>query len=226
MKIEIFGNIDKKEKDHLKLSGFTISKAKPELIFIFGGDGSLMFSEQKYPRIPKVMVKKSKICKKCSPLSFEEIVSRVKGGQFKIDKLIKLEAKNKNKTIVGINDIVVHNANPRHAIRYSVKIAGIDFYQEVIGDGIVASTPFGSLGYFRSITDSVFYVGMGLAFNNSTESTDHMVISDDSAVEIKVIRGPAECYADNNPKNIPLEEGESVTVKKSMEVFNLVHFKH
>lgn len=224
MTIETFGNIEKEEKDYLKSHGFILSKNKPELIFVFGGDGTLMHSEQKYPGIPKVIIKRSKICKKCPPFSFKKIVSMVKNGKFKVEKMAKLEADRKNSKIIGINDIVIHNANPRHAIRYSVKIPNIGFYQEVIGDGIVASTPFGSTGYFRSITDSVFYVGMGLAFNNSTESTDHMVISDDSVVEIKITRGPAECYADNNPKSIPLKESESVLIKRSKEEFNFVCF--
>ncbi len=224
MNIKIFGHILKKEKDYLKKSGFKIVKDNPDFIFVFGGDGSLMKSEQKYPKIPKVMIKKSKICKKCSNLSFKQIISKIKNKKFEIKEFYKLQAESKNKKISGINDIVIHNRDPRHAIRYSVEIKNIDFYKEVIGDGIVVATSFGATGYFRSITDSIFYVGMGIAFNNSTESIDHMVIDENSQIKIEITRGPAECYADNNPRRILLKEGECVVIKKMESVFNIVHF--
>ncbi len=224
MNIKIFGKISKAEKDYLKKVGFKINLPIPDFVFVFGGDGSLMKAEQKYPKVPKVIIKKSKICKKCPKLSFKKIVSKIKNKNFEIKKFYKLEAESKNKKILGINDIVIHNGNPRHAIRYSVAIKDIDFYKEAIGDGVVVATSFGATGYFRSITDSIFYVGTGLAFNNSTESIDHMVINENSEIKIKITRGPAECYADNNPRRMLLKEGQTVVVRKSKEEFNFVSF--
>jgi NAD+ kinase len=226
MNIGIFGLADRIHTATLKKAGFKLLKNKPKIIFVFGGDGSIMKAESKFPGIPKVIVKKSKICKKCQLLSFEEIIELVKKGKYKIDRLEKLKICRKNRCIDGINDIIVHNADPRHAIRYIIEIDKIDFKKEVIGDGIVVATRFGSSGYFRSITDSIFHIGLGLAFNNSTESIDHIVLPDSAEINVKITRGPAEAYADNNPAGFILKEGESVLIKRSKEVFNLVHFGH
>lgn len=118
--------------------------------------------------------------------------------------------------------MVIHNSDPRHALRYIVKINKIDFYGEIIGDGIVASTIFGASGYFRSITDSVFYVGIGIAFNNSTEATDHLVINENDIIDVEIKRGPAQIYADNNLKMLTVKEGDRLSIKKSEEIFRLV----
>ena len=226
MNVAIFGVADKVQLDALKGAGFDLAGKNPKLIFVFGGDGSIMKSEEKFPGVPKVIIKKSKICKKCPLLPFEEIIKLVKGGRYKIDELEKLSICKNAKCIEGVNDVIVHNSDPRHAIRYVIEIERIDFKKEVIGDGIVVATRFGSSGYFRSITDSVFHVGIGLAFNNSTESIDHMVLPDFASITIEITRGPAEAYADNNPKEFKLIEGDRVTISRSKKVFRLVHFEH
>jgi NAD kinase len=128
---------------------------------------------------------------------------------------MKLRATVGGKTLEALNDIVVHNADPRHAIRYGVIADGRNIHDEVIGDGIVCATPLGSTGYYRSITDSVFEAGIGLAFNNSTEQTDHMVLADTSTITIAITRGPALCYADNQEESLPLAAGDCVTIQKS-----------
>jgi NAD+ kinase len=100
-------------------------------------------------------------------------------------------------------------------MRYKFSINGKNSGHEIIGDGVVVSTPFGSTGYYRSITDSFFEVGIGLAFNNSTEQSDHMVLSEDSEIEILITRGPANIYADNQSEVLTIEEGKITTIKKS-----------
>jgi NAD+ kinase len=81
----------------------------------------------------------------------------------------------------------------------------------------VAATPFGSSAYYRSITHSLFQVGIGLAFNNSTEPVDHMVLREDSLIEVTILRGPAIVAVDNNPERVSLLEGDTFLVRKSSE---------
>ena len=128
---------------------------------------------------------------------------------------MKLSASASGEELIGLNDIIVHNKDPRHGIRYRLSVDGKDIGHEVIGDGIVVATPFGSTAYFRSITDSFFDVGIGIAFNNSTEQFDHMIISENGLIEMTITRGPAAVYADNHEKSIRLEEGNTVVIKKS-----------
>lgn len=225
MKISLFGKNLDEIIPLVKDFDLEITDKNPEIIFSYGGDGTLIESEFAFPGIPKLLLRGSKICKRCSPLSNEEILKRLAAGKYEVEKRIKLEAEVKSEKIIGVNDIVVHNQDHRHAMRYHIWLDNRqinNFENEIIGDGIVVATPFGSTGYYRSITDSFFELGIGLAFNNSTEQVDHMVLPDTSEIRLQIVRGPAIVYADNQDKGILVAEGDEVAIKKSEQIFNLI----
>ena len=98
---------------------------------------------------------------------------------------------------------------------------------EVVGDGVCFSSVHGSTAYYRSITRGVFQLGVGLAFSNSTESVDHLVLSEKSIVTVEILRGPGLVMADNDPHKITVEVGESITLKQTDEyamIWNLDGF--
>jgi NAD kinase len=121
-----------------------------------------------------------------------------------------------------MNDIILHNKDSRHAIRYNLKVNEKPLGKEIIGDGIIVATPYGSTAYYRSITDSYFELGIGLAFNNSTEQSDHVVLKEDSVVSVTIARGDALVYADNQQDEIDVTEGSEITIRKSKEVTHIV----
>ncbi len=206
----------------LKRDGIVLVDENPDVVISFGGDGTHIRSEHAYPGIPKLFLKGSNICKQCESLANDEIIKHLADGKYRIEPLMKLKMMTKEKEIVGLNDITIHNGDPRHAIRYRVFVNEKQINKEVIGDGIVVATPFGSSGYYRSITDSTFEVGIGLAFNNSTEQADHMVLKDNSIIKIEIIRGPALAYVDNRQEFVNLTDGDSVTIEKSSEIASVV----
>lgn len=222
MKVLIFGKESKTITDLVKKSGFEIVDKNPDIIASYGGDGTLMRSEFEFPGVPKLVLKGSWVCKLCANLPNEDILNLVKNGKYRVEEFMKLEAAAHGKKLVALNDIVAHNADPRHAIRYRIFVNGKEISGEIIGDGVVIATPLGSTGYYRSITDSFFEMGIGLAFNNSTEQSDHMVLKENSQIKIKVARGPVIVYADNQSSAIALEEGEELVVKKSEETAKIV----
>ncbi len=223
MKVILFGRNLDAIRPLIKKMGFKLVKANPDFVISYGGDGTLMQAEEKYPGIPKIILKGSLVCKKASCFSNEDVLKKVRTNKFKIKKYFKLEARANGKKLLAVNDIVVHNKNPRHAIRYKVWIGGQEMSGDVIGDGVVIATPFGSTAYYRSITDSFFEIGIGLAFNNSTEQFDHMVLDESKKIKIKIIRGPAVVYADNQEKYIEeLCIGSEIIVKKSNKLMKIV----
>jgi NAD kinase len=135
---------------------------------------------------------------------------------------MKLLITTSHATAEALNDVVIHNADPRHAIRYSVTIDNRRIHNEVIGDGIVCATPLGSTGYYRSITDGIFESGIGLAFNNSTEQTDHIVVSEKSILSFVITRGPAFCYADNQENFFELNDGDTAIIQKSKNIAKII----
>ena len=56
-------------------------------------------------------------------------------------------------------------------------------------------------------------MGIGLAFNNSTEQSDHMVLKDQSVIKIRIIRGPAVIYADNQKEEIQLTVQDEALIR-------------
>ncbi len=224
MKILIYGHGTEETKELAEKAGFQIVEKNPDIVASVGGDGTLMKSEKDFPGIPKFILKKSKTSKKSHNLSPEDLLKKIIKKEYKLEDEIKIEAIYKNKSIVGLNEIIVHNIDPRRAIRYEIFINDKKIGNEIIGDGVVVSTPYGSTGYYRSITDSFFEVGIGVAFNNSTEQSDHMVLKEDSKILVKITRGEAIVYADNNDEEIILDSGDEILIKKYKNKAKIVKF--
>jgi NAD kinase len=138
-------------------------------------------------------------------------------------KLKKIEAiVNGREKFIGATEITVHNENPRSGVRYKVRIDQEEMHNELIGDGVIVCNTLGSTGYYKSITDSYFEVGMGLAFNNSTEQADHVVLSNNRRIYITITRGPGIIFGDNQEKSLTLHEGDEIEIFESKETFNIV----
>lgn len=222
-KIILFGKEQNKILKLVSDHGFEVVDKNPDFVVSFGGDGTVMRSEAKYPGIPKIILKNSRVCKLCSPLENDEVLNRIKLEKYEIENYWKLESSSVHgKKLLAVNDITIHNTDPRHAIRYKLSVNNKTIHHEIIGDGIVISTPFGSTGYYRSITDSFFEIGIGLAFNNSTEPFDHMVLKENSKIELEITRGPAVVFADNQDDKITLKVGDTIFITKSVEVAKIV----
>jgi len=201
-----------------------ITDKNPEAVLAYGGDGALLQAEYDYPGVPKVLLKGSAICKRCPPLPNEEVLARIKKGDFKIEEAMALEVQVNSRRMRGVNDVIVHNKDHRRAIRYRLTINGKDLGHEIIGDGIVVATPYGATGYYRSITHSFFETGIGLAFNNSTEPFNHMVLDEESKIKVSITRGPAVVFADNQEEFVELHDGGEAVIKKSGEVARFLVF--
>ena len=197
--------------------GLDVVEENPDLVLTYGGDGLLLGSERAWPGVPKLPLRNSRHGKKCEPRQVEEALDRLLAGQLRFTQFLKLHAEALGETQVGLNDVTVHNSRPTSSVRCDVWIDDVEYGREIVGDGVVVATPFGSTAYYRSITRGIFRLGIGLAFNNSTEQVDHMVLPEESIIRIRIARGPAVVVADNNPEFIELEEGDEVTIRRHCE---------
>ena len=210
-------------KSKLEKFGFVYDEENPEVVLAFGGDGILLIAERIYPGIPKILIKKSEICKKGVDLDIEEILRKYANKEFSIEKIPKLKASLKSKfggaELIAVNDVVIRNTLPTEAIRFKLKInnellkSGGNF----IGDGLVIATPYGSGAYFHSITKQNFKEGIGIAFSNLTEHHDFVLLNSGDKIEVEITRGPAVLVADNNRNFINLEAGDIVKVEETRE---------
>jgi NAD+ kinase len=198
----------------VRAAGFSVVEDAPDVVLTYGGDGLLLHSEREWPGVPKLPVRNSHRGRKCEPRTVQEALERLARGDLAAVRYSKVRADARGQTRVGLNDIIVHNSRPTSTVRCRVHIDGQPFGGEVVGDGVVVATVFGSTAYYRSITRSVFRVGLGVAFNNSTEPVDHIVLPEESEVRVLITRGPALVAADNDPGTIPLEKDDEVVIRR------------
>lgn len=187
-----------------------------ELIVVYGGDGSLLGAERMYPGIPKYPIRDSETAPLCPLHSLEDQFPLFLQGKLEKTRLPKLQAVvDGGAPVYAINDIFVHNQIRTSALRYKVWINGILYAREIVGDGLGVATVHGATAYYRSITRSVFRVGIGLAFSNSTELVNHLVLPEDSVITIRIIRGPGELTADNSPDMPIVRDGMECEIRMS-----------
>jgi len=188
-----------------------IVETSPDLVITHGGDGALLGAEREFPGIPKLPIR-DLTCDDHS--SFKKTFDCFLAGKLKKTQLTKISGTVHGKEVIGINDVFIHNVDRGGALRYSILLDGEPYGHEIIGDGVGIATVHGSTAYYRSITHSIFKIGIGLAFNNSTEVTDHQVLPEDTEIQILLTRGPAMLIADNSPQTITLKAGDRVIMKK------------
>jgi NAD+ kinase len=214
MRILIYGSHPEEVRPLAETLGFEVVTENPDVVISHGGDGTLLGSEREWPDVPKVAIRRTKVSKKCAKHADLLVLERVLRGEASRTALIKLAGEKDAQKRVAVNDIILHNENVTSAVRYHVRINGVPYSGEIIGDGLVVSTPFGSTAYYRSVTQSFFRVGIGLAFNNSTERISHLVLQDTVEIEVVITRGPALLNADNHPHPITLQSGDRATIRR------------
>jgi len=215
LKVALAGTC-KQLKNDLKKYGLELSE-NPEVVIVCGGDGTLLKTERAFPEIPKVFVKHCEAENCC-----QGILKNLRKKKFKIIEQIKVEGSVKGKKLVGMNEINIVSQTPIFAVRFDVSLNGRWIARNVIGDGVLVSTPYGSRAYFYSITRRTFKKGLGIAFNNTRKKIKPLVVNENSVIKVRILRDKACMVADNNPKFIPLKAGDVVTIKKFSKKARLV----
>jgi len=193
-----------------------VAKA-PDVVICYGGDGTLLSAELKWPGVPKVPIRNSRRGHRCIPHPPAKVLERLVSGRLLRTEFVKIsctvfdEGASKPKyTVTAMNECNVHMGHINLAVRFKIWLDEEPFANgvEVLGDGFIVSTPFGSTAYFNQITRGVFHTGLGIAFKNTTELTSHAIVPDTVAVRAQITRGPAVLAYDNTPKYLDLREGE------------------
>ena len=209
----------------LVAEGFKIADNKPDFILCYGGDGTVLFTERTIPEIPKLIIKTSRVCRKFDYTlkQLKNLLSNIKKGNYCLHKKMKLEVEAKGKKLVGLNEIQIHLKLPIYAVRFSLSVNGRD-YKELIGDGVIIATVFGSTGYYKATGGKSFEKGIGISFNNLHNiDEESFVVKENSVVKLAIIRGPAWLLADNNENFIELDAGDTVSVRRSESVANFIY---
>jgi len=193
---------NKEKLNELKefLKEYNVVRRNPEMVVCYGGDGTLLKAEERYPGIKKLFFYKT-----CRKFKFYD----------KCKEEIKLVAYlNGKKVFNALNDINIHYQLPR-ALRFSVKVNHFDFGKDLIGDGLVVSTPFGANAYFRVITGIGFSKGIGIAYNNVCGGDKYKIVDENSKIEVTIERDEGFLGADSFDKVYRIKKGDKILIRKS-----------
>jgi len=203
-----------------------IVEADPEAIVCYGGDGTLLTAERRWPGTPKVPIRNSQRGKRCIAHPPEQVIERLAVGGLAQTAYLKLGCliRHAGQTEPGLylsamNEFNVHMGRINSAVRFRMWLNDEPYAEgrEILGDGLVVSTPFGSTAYFSHITRGVFHTGIGVAFQNTTEHTNHVIVPEETAIRVVITRGPAQLAHDNAPECLSLEEGHELAVMRHSE---------
>lgn len=204
--------------------GFEVVDGDPDFVVCFGGDGTVLFGERNFPGIPKLVVKTSKVCRRYgyAPHELFGLLSRIREGDFEVVEELKLLGEAGGVRVVGLNEVQVHLKLPFSAVRFSVSVNGKEF-NNLIGDGVVFATPFGSTGYYSATGGKRFERGIGISFNNlHNRKEQSFVVPEDSVAKLSIVRGPAWLLADNDKKFLELNAGDSAVIRKAEGVARFI----
>ena len=213
--------------DIISSSGFRLVEHAPDFVVCYGGDGTVLYSERVYPGVPKICIRKKLGCKTChySPEQLPDILEKVEKNEYHLVEELKLRLEYRSVFKQALNEIQLHNKNPAKAIRFSLEIKNKRAvnYNDLIGDGVVIATPFGSTAYYYSVGGRPFEKGIGVAFNNlHNKRIKPLIIDENSTIVVKVIREEGYIIIDNDEDFIEVGEEDEFIVKRSKDTAKFV----
>jgi len=227
MKAAIISTSDtSKIEGTLKRLGFHVTSKDPDLIIVSGGDGSILYSERVFPSIPKLAIRRTRICRKCECLldNLEETLLKIRDGLYEIKEEIKLRVLFKDQTLTALNEIQIRNKLLTRALRFSLTFND-HTYNNIIGDGVIIATPFGSSAYYSAAGGKPFEKGIGICLNNPFSSQEKsFIVPEESKIKVKILRETALLAADNDDERIiEMRSGDEVFIEKNDEKARFIY---
>ena len=222
-RVLVVGDDQDAAEQAVEAAGLEVVRRTPDLVLCHGGDGTLLRAERMVPGVPKLPVRVGRGASLCPRHDLAAVLRRFRAGELELEALEMLELRLGTARLHALNDVVLRNENPALALRFRVFVDGSPVGPETTGDGLVVATPFGSTGYFHSITRRGFGEGLGIAFNNCTfGEREPLLLPADARVRVQVVRGPGVLVHDNDTRTVVLREGHGFEVQRS-ERRALVH---
>lgn len=232
-------------------SGLDITGSPEDSVLVsVGGDGSIMYNVSVYDGMDAVLPVRhgGSAGNRCTvdEIEFEDALEALERGDYRCNSRRKLSAFNEDgeeltEDFSAIGEIGLHHTRPNSSAMYSFEIEDpeLEFSysgEGVQGDGIVVSTPFGSTGYFQTITGgSSFEEGIGVALNNIIQDpgTKGFSLSESAEVKLRLPEkehhSPARLFPDIAREEADMlrdpyepEIGEEVTVRLTDRTVDLL----
>ncbi len=231
--------------DRLKAAGLALTEEyDPSAVIItIGGDGTILYAARNYPEPTILPVRAGTSKGNRAAFDVEKLVDRLQAledghAELRSRQFSTLTAEADGRELEGgfqaLNEISLHHSSPVLAATFAARIEDEDIWEfpELIGDGVLVATPFGSTGSFTAITDETFSDGFGVAFNNihtPAETPEMILCSESVVVELELLSTKRSSGAvltrDDDDTPYELSEGETITVRagdRTVELLDVV----
>lgn len=203
------------------IEGEPDGSADPDLVFVLGGDGTMLRASRMYPGRVLVGVNLGRVgfMSGILPEQLEAGVEKVLDGGLHVQDYRMLEVLVNGEAHLAVNDAVLLKEVPHQIVTVGVRVDGDELF-EFQCDGFVASTPLGSTAYALSAGgpivagDAKCYVLVPIAPHALVSRP--LVLGEHQAAELEVVdRGALLSIDGGDPLNVCA--GGKVEVRLSKE---------
>ena len=192
----------------------------PDLVFVLGGDGTMLKAARMYPGRVLLGVNLGKVgfMSGMLPGEMEAGVEKVLEGGLTVQEYRMLEVRRGDEEpVLAANDAVLIKKRPHQLVSVDVTVGGEDLFSFRC-DGFIAATPLGSTAYALSAGgpiisgDAGCYVLVPIAPHALVSRP--LVLGEEQVVELKVVGRDALLSLDgDDPREV--SEGEKVQIRLS-----------
>ncbi len=204
------------EVEQLKEPSRTREEDDLDLVFVLGGDGTMLRASRMYPGRVLLGVNLGTVgfMSGMRPEDLESGVNKVLAGALHVQEYRMLEVRSKGEVRTAVNDAVLLKKRPHQVVSVEVTVNGEDLISYQC-DGFITATPLGSTAYALSAGgplisgDVACFVLVPIAPHSLVSRP--LVLGADQAVKLRVREREALLSLDgSDPEEIP--DGESLSV--------------
>ena len=204
-------------------------EAANKVAIAYGGDGTVLDVVRKTAGRKPIIPIRNYSCCSAHESRLEDLLSGKDQPPLKLTRCPFIRWEHNGDTDKGISEVTIKNCDPTTALRFDLYVDGQLHLKNVISDGLIASTAYGSTGYFKSISRTTFSCdGIGVAFIAPTQGVNNLITKLTSTITISVLRG-TEVFltADKATQRVTLDVGDKIDISMTCDavsIFGLSEF--
>lgn len=197
----------------------------PEIVFVIGGDGTVLHSEYVFPAVPKICFSQGRVSflSGVETRNLDWILKRLEEGKYFTEERTKLSS---NILPDALNEVAILRYEPNKMMEAQITIDRAES-ESVRGDGILVSTPTGSTAYALScggpiIVPSADLIALVPVAPFKLRSRP-IIISGESRVTI--IPKTAVVASVDGQKQVSISAGRKIEIRKSKTKARFIRFQ-
>lgn len=237
-------------RQKLREYGLELCASDPEVVVVWGGDGSILWSARKHPRSCILGIRERSVggLAEIDGACLDYAVERLAEKDYHVETVPRIELSCGETRLHGLNE-VYFSREYEYATRFHVFIDGECPYEDVLfGDGFLAATPRGSSAYSWTAGKQIILQPDENAMVFTPLSCGHMTqricvngtsvaklagqirLLADKEVVVQILRGGLNKFAtdglDELKAYVCLEKGDELTFRMAKEKTKFIRFSH